>query len=65
VLTGGFVTEKIFGISGLGAYFVESIGNRDYPMIMGTTIFLAALIIIANFIVDSLYHIVDPRIKIE
>ena len=65
VLTGGFVTERIFDIKGLGSYFVESIGNRDYPMIMGTTIFFAALIIIANLIVDILYHVVDPRIKVE
>ena len=65
VLTGGFVTERIFDIKGLGSYFVESIGNRDYPMIMGTTIFFAALIIAANLIVDILYHVVDPRIKVE
>jgi len=65
VLTGGFVTERIFDIKGLGAYFVESITNRDYPMIMGTTIFFAALIIAANLIVDVLYHIVDPRIKVD
>ena len=65
VLTGGFVTERIFDIPGLGKYFVESIGNRDYPMIMGTTIFFAALIIFANLIVDVLYHVVDPRIKVE
>ena len=65
VLTGGFVTERIFDIKGLGAYFVESITNRDYPMIMGTTIFFAALIIAANLIVDILYHIVDPRIKVD
>ena len=65
VLTGGFVTERIFDIKGLGAYFVESITNRDYPMIMGTTIFFAALIIAANLIVDILYHVVDPRIKVD
>jgi len=65
VLTGGFVTERIFDINGLGSYFVESIGHRDYPMIMGTTIFFAALIIFANLIVDILYHVVDPRIKVE
>jgi len=65
VLTGGFITEKIFNVKGLGSYFVDSIGHRDYPMIMGTTIFFAALIILANLIVDILYHVVDPRIKVE
>lgn len=63
VITGGFVVEKIFSIPGLGNYFVSSITGRDYPMIMGTTIFLASLIILANLIVDILYSIIDPRIK--
>jgi oligopeptide transport system permease protein len=49
----------------LGKYFVETIMNRDYMMIMGTTIFLAMLVIIANFIVDILYRIVDPRIELQ
>ncbi|MDR1913540.1 MAG: ABC transporter permease [Clostridiales bacterium] len=62
VLTGSFVIEKIFSIPGLGKYFVDSISGRDYPMIMGTTIFFAALLIIANLLVDILYKIVDPRI---
>jgi len=65
VLTGGFVTENIFSIPGLGKYFVSSISGRDYPMIMGTTIFFAALIIFANMIVDILYRMIDPRIKFE
>jgi oligopeptide transport system permease protein len=65
VLTGGFVTENIFSVPGLGRYFVSSINNRDYPMIMGTTIFFAALIIVANMLVDILYRVVDPRIKFD
>ncbi|MEG2382015.1 MAG: ABC transporter permease [Oscillospiraceae bacterium] len=61
---GGFVVETVFSIPGLGRYFVQSINNRDYPLIMGTTIFLAAFIIFMNFIVDLLYRAVDPRINI-
>jgi len=63
VLTGGFVVEKIFSIPGLGKYFVESITARDYPLIMGTTIFYAILLLVMNTIVDLLYKAVDPRIE--
>lgn len=65
VLCGGFVVETVFSVPGLGRYFVQSIQNRDYPVIMGTTIFLAAFIIIMNFVVDLLYKVVDPRISLE
>ena len=64
VFCGGFVTEKVFSIPGLGRYFIQSILNRDYPVIMGTTIFLSAFIIVMNFLVDVLYKVVDPRIAI-
>lgn len=64
-LTGSFVVEKIFTIPGLGSEFISSITNRDYPMIMGTTIFLAALIITMNVVVDIVYKLVDPRIKLK
>lgn len=63
VLTGSFIIERTFSVPGLGQYFITSIGGRDYPMIMGTTIFLAALLIGMNLIVDILYTIIDPRIK--
>jgi len=62
-LTGSFVVEKIFTIPGLGNEFVSSIVNRDYPMIMGTTLFLSALLIAMNVLVDIVYKIVDPRIE--
>lgn len=62
-LVGGFVVEKVFSIPGLGNYFINSINNRDYPLIMGTAIFYALVLIIANLVVDILYGIVDPRIK--
>jgi len=64
VLTGSFVIEKIFSVPGLGKFFVDSISGRDYPMIMGTTIFFAAVLIIANLIVDIVYKLIDPRIKL-
>ncbi len=63
--TGSFVIEKIFAIPGLGRYFVDSITNRDYPVIMGTAIFFGTFIIIMNLIVDILYVFVDPRIRFE
>lgn len=63
-LTGGFVVETVFSIPGLGRYFVQSISNRDYPVIMGTTIFLASFVIIMNLVVDILYKVVDPRINL-
>jgi oligopeptide transport system permease protein len=64
-LTGSFVVEKLFTIPGLGGEFIKAINGRDYTMIMGTTIFLAALMIVLNVIVDIVYKIVDPRIKLK
>lgn len=64
-LTGSFVVEKIFTVPGLGSEFISSIINRDYTMIMGTTIFLATLIIIMNLLVDIAYKIIDPRIQLK
>ncbi|MBK5253215.1 MAG: ABC transporter permease [Peptostreptococcaceae bacterium] len=64
ILTGGFVVETVFSIPGLGRYFIQSILVRDYPIIMATTIFLAALVIFMNLIVDIMYRVVDPRIDI-
>lgn len=65
ILSGGFVVEKIFVIPGLGQYFITSIMNRDYSVIMGTTIFYAALLIGMNLLVDILYVFIDPRIKLD
>lgn len=64
-LTGSFVVEKIFTIPGLGGEFIGSISNRDYTVIMGTTIFLAALMVVMNTLVDIVYKLVDPRIKLK
>ncbi|NMA08886.1 MAG: ABC transporter permease [Clostridiales bacterium] len=64
IITGGFVVEQTFQIPGLGKYFISSILNRDYPIIMGTTVVLAALVIMMNLIVDITYKLVDPRISL-
>jgi len=64
VLTGSFVIEKIFAIPGLGQQFVLSISNRDYTTILGVTIFYAAFLIFMNLVVDLLYGVIDPRIRL-
>ncbi len=64
-MTGSFIVEKIFTIPGLGGEFIGSITNRDYTVIMGTTIFLATLMIVMNVLVDIAYKIIDPRIKLK
>lgn len=65
ILTGTFVIEQIFAIPGMGKYFVESINQRDYPVIMGTTVFYSAFLIFMLFLVDIAYGILDPRIKVH
>lgn len=64
-ITGSFVVEKIFVIPGLGGEFIKAINGRDYTLIMGTTIFLATLVIVMNVVVDIVYKIVDPRIQLK
>jgi ABC-type dipeptide/oligopeptide/nickel transport system permease component len=65
VVTGTFVVEQIFGIPGLGKHFVTSIGNRDYPVILGTTLLYAVLLVVANLVVDITYAWLDPRIRYD
>ncbi len=65
IVTGSMVVEQIFAVPGIGRQFVSSITNRDYTMIMGTTIFLASLIVVMNLVSDLLYKVVDPRIEFE
>lgn len=65
ILTGSLVVENIFTIGGLGAKFVSSITNRDYPLIMATTIFLSIIMIAANLLTDIAYKMIDPRIKLD
>lgn len=64
VVTGTFVVEKIFAIPGIGKHFVDSIFNRDYPVIMGTTIFYSVVLVVTLFLIDLSYRIVDPRITL-
>jgi ABC-type dipeptide/oligopeptide/nickel transport system permease component len=63
LVTGTFVTELVFGIPGLGKYFVTSISNRDYPVIMGTILLYAVFLVVSNLLVDILYAVLDPRIR--
>ena len=65
IVTGSLVVEKIFAVPGIGRAFVNSITNRDYPLIMGTTIVLATLIVVMNLLSDIMYKVVDPRINLE
>ncbi|MCZ8521118.1 MULTISPECIES: ABC transporter permease [Paenibacillus] len=65
VLTGSFVIEKIFAVPGMGKYFVESINNRDYAVILGTTVFYSALLLVMTFLVDIVYGFIDPRMKLH
>ncbi len=65
ILTGSLVVEQIFNVPGIGKYFFSSIINRDYPMVMGTTIFLATIMVIMNLISDICYKIFDPRVDLS
>ena len=65
LITGTFAVEKLFSVPGLGRFFVDSVSNRDYPVIMGTTIFLGCIMVLMNLIVDFVYGLVDPRIKLR
>ena len=65
LMTGSFVVERVFNIPGIGRYFTESIGARDYTLVIGVTIFYAAFYIIMIFMVDVLYAVIDPRIKLD
>jgi ABC-type dipeptide/oligopeptide/nickel transport system permease component len=65
LVTGTFVTELIFGIPGMGKYFVTSITNRDYPVIMGTILLYAVFLVVANLLVDIMYAFLDPRIRYD
>lgn len=65
ILTGGFITERIFAIPGLGNEFVQSVSNRDYSMLLGVTVFYCTMLIFFTFFVDILYVLIDPRIKLQ
>ena len=65
LLTGTFIIEKLFSIPGLGRYFVSAISDRDYSVTLGLTVFLGIMIIVCNLVVDIMYVIIDPRVKID
>ncbi|QEK12970.1 ABC transporter permease [Crassaminicella thermophila] len=65
ILTGSFVVERIFAIPGMGKHFVESVGNRDYTVLMGMTIFYALFLVVMVLVVDVAYGFIDPRIKVD
>ncbi len=65
LLTGTFIIEKMFSVPGLGRYFVTAISDRDYSVTLGLTLFVGGLMIIVNIIVDIMYALIDPRVKID
>ncbi len=65
LVTGSFVVEYLFAIPGMGRFFITAVTNRDYPLIMGATLLYAALLVVANFLVDLAYAWLDPRVRIE
>jgi oligopeptide transport system permease protein len=65
ILSGSFIVETVFNIPGLGRYFIDSITNRDYPMILGVTVFYSILLILSNLLVDVMYTQIDPRIRFD
>ncbi len=65
LITGSFVVEYIFAIPGMGRFFITAVSNRDYDLIIGTTLIYAVLLIVANTLVDIAYQVLDPRIRME
>ena len=65
ILSGSFVNEVIFAVPGMGKHLIQSVTNRDYPLVMGLTLVYAVLLVVANLVVDLLYVVVDPRIQLE
>lgn len=65
VFTGAFVTERMFAIPGIGFYYISSINNNDYTMVLGTTVFYAILFIAMQLILDIVYTLIDPRIRVK
>ena len=65
LVTGTFVVEQIFGINGMGKHFVQSVGNRDYPILMAVTLLYSLFLIVANLLVDISYAVLDPRIRYD
>ena len=64
IFTGAFITEQMFSIPGIGFYYITSINQRDYTMVMGTTVFYAVLFIVMQMVLDIIYTLIDPRIRV-
>jgi oligopeptide transport system permease protein len=65
IITGSIIIEQIFGIPGIGRYFVQAALNRDYTLVMGVVIFYGALIILFNLVADLLYGLLDPKVRYD
>lgn len=65
LITGSFVVEYIYAVPGMGRFFITAVSNRDYDLIIGTTLIFAALLIVSNAVVDIVYHLLDPRMQTE
>ena len=65
LITGSFVVEKVFSVPGIGSLFTTSVLNRDYTLIMGTTVFFAIILVVCVLFIDILYVLIDPRIKLD
>ncbi len=65
ILSGSFIVEIVFGIPGMGKHLVQSVTNRDYPLILGMTLLFSAMLVLANLVVDVLYSVIDPRIRLD
>ncbi len=65
LVTGTFIVEQIFGINGMGKHFVQSVGNRDYPVLLGVTLLYSVVLVVANLLVDITYAWLDPRIRYD
>ena len=65
LVTGTFVVEQFFGINGMGKHFVQSVGNRDYTLLLGVTLLYSVFLVVANLLVDLTYALIDPRIRFD
>jgi len=65
IVTGSVIVEQIFGIPGIGRYFVQGAINRDYTLVLGVTILFGALVIICNLIADICYGLLDPKVRYD
>ena len=65
LITGSFFVEAIYGVPGIGRYFVSTVVDKDYPVLMAVTLLFAALIWLMNFLADVTYAVIDPRVKVS